>query len=158
MSEPVRQTPATVQAAPPPSPPRSGDLFPERLGLTPMRLLELAPRLEPYVLGKDPGWPAIVMAADWLRGELGISAHLWRQACAAMGEAYAAVAVALVSTRAAGHFTSSAGGYFAGMLRKYEAGNLHLDRTLWRLRDEKWGKRARQPAGSMRRPGARVDA
>ena len=39
-------------------------------------------------------------------------------------------------------FTSGAGGYFAGMLKKFQKGELHLDRTLWRLRDEKWGKAA----------------
>ncbi|MBV9825340.1 MAG: replication protein C [Alphaproteobacteria bacterium] len=125
-----------------PSPPLRDRLFPERLGLTPQQLLELAPRLEQYVLaGRDPGWDAIVTAADWLRGELGISKYLWRSACAAMGEVYAAVALALVSTRCAGHFTSSPGGYFAGMVKKFERGELFLAKTLWRLRDEKWGKR-----------------
>jgi hypothetical protein len=34
-----------------------------------------------------------------------------------------------------GHFTRSAGGYFAGMVRKHQRGELHLDRSLWALRD-----------------------
>jgi hypothetical protein len=42
-----------------------------------------------------------------------------------------------------GHFTKGAGGYFAGMLRKFEKGELHLDRTLWRLREQTFGKRER---------------
>jgi hypothetical protein len=36
---------------------------------------------------------------------------------------------------------SSPGGYFAGMLRKYEKGELRLAGTLWALREAKWGKR-----------------
>ncbi len=30
--------------------------------------------------------------------------------------------------------------YFAGMVRKAEKGELHLERTLWALRQAKWGK------------------
>jgi replication initiation protein RepC len=132
----------------PSPPPSSRDKQPpERLRVTPAQLIELAPRLGPYVIaGRDPGWAAIVAAADWLRGELGISNHLWHQACMAMGETYAAVALALVSTRAREHFTSSPGGYFAGMVKKFARGELHLGQTLWRLRDEKWGKRDRRHA------------
>ena len=37
-----------------------------------------------------------------------------------MGREYAAVAMAIVSTRPQEHFTSGPGGYFAGMLRKFE--------------------------------------
>jgi hypothetical protein len=52
--------------------------------------------------------------------------------------------VAVLSTRNAGHFTSSAGRCFAGMPRKFENGELRLADTLWRLRDEKWGRKNRQ--------------
>jgi replication initiation protein RepC len=87
----------------------------------------------------------IVNAADWLGGEMGISRTLWARACQVMGRPYAAVALALalVSTRQAGHFTSSLGGYFAGMLRKYEKGELRLAGSLWALREAKWGKRCK---------------
>jgi replication initiation protein RepC len=129
---------------PPPSPSRDRQP-PERLRVTPAQLIELAPRLGPYVIaGRDPDWAAIVAAADWLRGELGVSTHLWHQACRAMGETQAAVALALVSTRGREHFTSSPGGYFAGMVKKFARGELHLGQTIWRLRDEKWGKRDRR--------------
>jgi hypothetical protein len=49
--------------------------------------------------------------------------------------------MAIVSTRPEGHFTSGPGGYFAGMLRKFEKNpqDLCLARTLWRLKDETWG-------------------
>lgn len=126
-----------------PSPRLRNDPFPEPLGLTPGHLLELAPRLSPYVPpgSTEVAWPAIVEAADWLGGEMGISRTLWARACQVMGRPYAAVALALMSTRQPGHFTSSPGGYFAGMLRKYEKGELRLAGTLWALREAKWGKR-----------------
>jgi hypothetical protein len=43
-------------------------------------------------------------------------------------------------TKDAGHFTRGAGGYFAGMARKAERGELRLERSLWALREAKWGK------------------
>ena len=46
-----------------------------------------------------------------------------------MGREYAALAIAIVSTKAPGHFLRGAGGYFAGMVRKAEKGELHLERT-----------------------------
>jgi replication initiation protein RepC len=72
---------------------------------------------------------------------MGISRTLWARARQVMGRLYAAVAVALVSTRGAGHFTSDPGEYFVGMLRKYKTGELRLAGTLWALREAKWGKR-----------------
>jgi replication initiation protein RepC len=94
----------------------------------------------------DQTWSAVVEAALWLSGQLGINRTLWARACQTMGREYAAVALALVSTKPAGHFTSGPGGYFAGMLRKYENGELHLDRTLWKLRDRLWGNDRRRAA------------
>ena len=64
-----------------------------------------------------------------------------------MGRDYAAIALAVVSTKDAAHFSSSAGGYFAGMMRKAERGELRLGGTIWKLREEKWGKRRAAPKG-----------
>jgi replication initiation protein RepC len=116
--------------------------YPERLEITPHGLVELAPRLSPYMpaCSNARDWPAIVEAAFWLSSEMGINRILWARACQIMGREYTAVALALVSTRPAGHFTSGPGGYFAGMLRKFERGELCLSRTLWKLKDELWGK------------------
>ena len=126
-------------------PSRPGHLFPESLQITPVTLVELAPRLAPYMPARfnDKSWPAIVEAALFLAGEMGISSTLWARAWQVMGREYAAVAVAIVSTRPAGHFTSGPGGYFAGMLRKFEKDpkDLCLGRTLWKLKDDAWGKR-----------------
>jgi replication initiation protein RepC len=77
----------------------------------------------------------MVDAADWLRGELGVSKSLWGEACLAMGPEEAAIAVAIVSAKPAGHFRSSPGGYFQGMVAKAKAGQLNLVRTIWGLRN-----------------------
>ena len=119
-------------------------LFPESLQITPATLVEIAPRLTPYMPARynDKSWPAIVEAALFLSGEMGINRTLWARACDVMGREYAAVAMAIVSTRPEGHFTSGPGGYFAGMLRKFEKNpqDLCLGRTIWKLKDEAWGK------------------
>ena len=117
---------------------------PERfLNLKPAQLVELAPRLERYLQRNlaQPAWPDIVNAAEWLSGELGVSRTLWAHACLVLGRGMAAVALAFVTARPEGHFTKGPAGYFAGMVRKAEKGELHLDRTLWKLREVKWGKR-----------------
>jgi len=108
-------------------------------GIAPDELARLAPKLKPYLRRPSPTWPDIVDAADWLRGDLGVSKSLWGDACLAMGRELAAVAVAVVSTKDPEHFTASPGGYFHGMVAKAKAGQLNLDRTVWALR------RASQP-------------
>ena len=103
-------------------------------GIAPDELPRLAPKLKPYLRRPDPAWPDIVEAADWLRGDLGVSKSLWADACLAMGRELAAVAMAIVSTKEPEHFTGTPGGYFHGMVAKAKAGQLHLDRTVWALR------------------------
>ena len=51
-----------------------------------------------------------------------------------MGREEAAIAVAIVSAKPTGHFRSSPGGYFHGMVAKAKAGELNLARTIWGLR------------------------
>ncbi len=105
------------------------------LRLSAPELVRLAPRLKPYLRGgPDPTWPELVDAADWLRDELEISKAAWGEACQLLGREGAAVAVAIVSTKAESHFQTSPGGYFRGMLAKARAHELNLDRTLWKLR------------------------
>ena len=130
--------------------------FPETLQITPHGLVELAPRLAPYVPARADArdWPALIEAALWLSGELGVNRTLWSRACQVMGREYAAVALAIVSTRPAEHFTSGPGGYFAGMLRKFERGELCLSRTLGKLKDQTWGKERRERDTTRRKPDA----
>jgi len=109
----------------------------------PSELLDLAPRLAQYVFASEPGWSDLVDAAgQQLRHELGVSTTLWAQACRTLGRERATLALALVSTKPDGYFTSGAGGYFGGMVKKAEKGELFLERSLWALREAKWGKRS----------------
>jgi replication initiation protein RepC len=103
-------------------------------------LMRLAPRLRIYLKSSRPAWPEIVDAADWLRGELGVSKSLWGEACVAMGREQAAIAVAIVSAKPETHFRSTPGGYFHGMVMKAKAGDLNLARTVWGLRQAKGAK------------------
>jgi replication initiation protein RepC len=110
-------------------------------GIAADELPHLAPRLKPYLRRPSPTWPDLHDAADWLRHDLGVSKSLWGDACQAMGRDLAAVALAIVSTKEAGHFRTTPGGYFHGMVTKARAGELYLERTVWALR------RAADPAG-----------
>ena len=112
-------------------------------------LMHLAPRLRNYLKSARPAWPEIVEAADWLRGELGVSQSLWGDACVAMGREQAAIAIAIVSAKPTEHFRSTPGGYFHGMVAKAKAGELNLARTLWGLRQATGSK----PRGVSLRPG-----
>jgi replication initiation protein RepC len=103
----------------------------------------MAPRLNAYLRRPDPTWPELVDAAAFLRSDLDVSKPLWGEACLAMGRNEAAIAIAIVSTKAPEHFRTTAGGYFHGMVAKAKAGELNLDRTLWALRR---AKELRRPA------------
>jgi len=58
-----------------------------------------------------------------------------------MGRESATLALAIVSTKPEDYFSSGPGGYFGGMVKKAEKGELFLERTLWALREARWGKR-----------------
>ena len=109
------------------------------LKLTPNELTRLAPRLALYLRNSSPRWPEIVEAAEWLRDEMGIPRFIWGDACLALGREQAAVAVAIVSAKPHTHFRRSAGAYFHGMISRAKAGELHLTRTIWAMRNQ--GKR-----------------
>ena len=134
--------PAATQEPQAPSPGWRNGLFTEALGLTPGHLLELAPRLSPYITPEptEITWPAIVDAADWLGGGMGISRTLWARACQVMGRPYAAVAIAWCRRAAQGISRAA-----RAVLRRHAAeireGRAAPGGTLWALREAKWGKR-----------------
>src|SRR5208282_3801097 len=108
--------------------------------LHPQELVELAPRLACHIPLPFPDWHDIVDAAGAsLRQELDVSQPLWGEACRILGRQRAAVTLAIVSTKPKGYFSRGAGGYFAAMVKRAKTGELNLDRSLWKLRREKWG-------------------
>ncbi len=92
-------------------------------------LVRLAPKQWAYLRTPTPTWPDIVDTADWLCHDLGVSKPLWGEVCMAMGYEVAAIALAIVSANPAGHFTSSPGGYFYGMVAKAKASELNSARA-----------------------------
>ena len=116
-------------------------------------LTRIAPRLRTYLKSPRPSWPEIIEAADWLRGELGVSQSLWGEACIAMGRQQAAIAIAIVSAKPAEHFRSAPGGYFHGMVMKAKTGELNLARTVWGLRQAFHAKSRRALARPRRCAG-----
>ncbi|MDR3489813.1 MAG: plasmid replication protein RepC [Bradyrhizobium sp.] len=113
--------------------------------LSVQELIQLAPRLAEHIPPGRFTWrDAIDAAGSSLRHELGVSASLWGEACVIMGREAATLALAIVSTKDERHFTRSAGGYFAGMVRKSEKGELFLEKSLWGLRTNQLGRAAGQ--------------
>ena len=111
-SRPVEAEAIPLSAAP------TGSVSPEKaLWVTAAELVDVAPRVAQYV----PHGRSHMLDAS---GELGVSLSLWADAYQCMGREVAALAIAIVSTKAQGHFTRSAGGYFAGMLRTHQRGEL----------------------------------
>ena len=108
--------------------------------LRPAELLELAPRLGCYVPQTYPDWRDVVDAAGGpLCHDLGVSRTLWGEACQVLGREVAAITLAIVSTKPENYFQRGAGGYFAAMVKRGKSGELRLDRSVWKLRKDKWG-------------------
>ena len=100
--------------------------------LTTVRLMEVAPGISPYVGGLR--WSDVVDGARRLGANLDVSQTLWGRACQVMGRERAAIALAIVASKPQGYFTTGPAAYFGGMVKKAAADQLHLDRTLWKLR------------------------
>jgi replication initiation protein RepC len=148
-AEPKPQTWPKDRLRTPPASSRTDSGAVPRLSID--ELTTLAPRLQIYLKSPRPAWPEIVDAADWLRGELGVSKSLWGEACIAMGREQAAIAIAIVSAKPGAYFRSTPGGYFHGMVAKARTGELNLARTVWGLRQAK-GAKACHGGGSRPRP------
>ena len=131
------------------SPPRRA--FERPAKVHPGELLQLAPRLADHVPQPTPIGPTSCDAAgEGLRHELGVSQSLWGEACLAVGRPLAAVALAIVSTKPREHFTRGAGGYFAAMIKRAKTGELHLDRSLWKLRRDRLDRIGWESEGGTR--------
>ena len=129
--------PAEARIAPPPVAP------PASVGrLTPLQLLDLLPALARLVLAVTvlPTWDDILnVVGTNLRLTLGVSSSLWIEACRVLGPAEAAVVLALVAAKPPDHFRTTPEAYFRGMVRKAKNGDLQLQRSIWTLREAKWG-------------------
>jgi replication initiation protein RepC len=127
--------------------------------ILPAELLQLAPCLADYVARPCPDWADIVTAAgNGLRHDLGVSPSLWGEACLAVGRVMAAIILAVVSTKPREHFTRGAGGYFAAMIQRAKKGELHLDRSVWKLRRDRLDRIEREGQGRSSAAWRGIDA
>jgi replication initiation protein RepC len=95
----------------------------------------LAPRLGQCLVTHRPNWSEVSDAAAVLAQEMSIPRVLYAEACRILGRPMAAIAIAIISTKAADHFRQAGpGGYLRGMLRRAKEGALHLDRSIFGLR------------------------
>ena len=109
-------------------------------------MLELAA----YIAKPNPDWNDIIDAAGaGFRRELKISWPCWIDACATMGRRTAAITMAIISTKPDEQFTRGAGAYFTSMAKRAEAGELHLDDSIWAFKNRKW-VRGRKNASPIR--------
>ena len=99
------------------------------LAIATPRLVELLPSWDP------PDWRDIIAAASVLRSEMGASRWVWLDGVALIGPAATAVAVIVAHARACdpGRLVRNPGGFLRGCLRKAEANELHLHRTVFGL-------------------------
>jgi len=99
-------------------------------------LVRLAPRLGQCLTTDRPDWGDVADAAAVLAQDMAIPRVLYGEACRLLGRRMAAIAVAVISTKASGHFRQAGpGGYLRGMLRRAREGALHLDRSIFGLRE-----------------------
>jgi replication initiation protein RepC len=109
--------------------------------LSPCELTRLTPKLRIHLRSDRPNWTEVSDAASALVQHLGISRSLYGEACRRLGRRQAAIAIAIISAKPDDFFHSAgAGGYLRGMLRRAEQGELHLDRSIFGLR-ETFGQR-----------------
>ncbi|WP_375458563.1 plasmid replication protein RepC [uncultured Enterovirga sp.] len=119
----------------------------------PLRMvLEACPDIVPYARFGISSWADFVATARIVRAALGVSPDAWEQACAALGEAEAAITVAAILQR--GQAIRNPGGYIRSLTEKAREGQFSLGPVLMALLNT--GLRARlgrgqEPAATPRR-------
>lgn len=95
----------------------------ELKGITPARIAALCAVLG-GVVGPDPTWPQLGMAAKGMAARYDISHRTWGRAVQAVGLEMAVLIFALMASRDPSHFTKNAGAWFAAMIAKKLKGDL----------------------------------
>jgi replication initiation protein RepC len=98
--------------------------------VTPALILKVAPAFRDLVVTAKPSPRDVIDAAWHVCRHLSISQSTWGDACVALGRWEATAAVAAIAGRHAAGEVRSPNGLLRRMVQLYEAGDLHLDRTL----------------------------
>lgn len=98
----------------------------------PLRMvLEACPDIVPYARHGISSWSDFVATARLVRSTLGVSPDAWEQACEALGEAEASIAVAAILQRS--EAIRSPGGYLRSLTEKARVGQFSLGPVLMAL-------------------------
>lgn len=77
----------------------------------------------------------IIEAAYYLCNHLNIDQELWGQACILMGKYTAAICVAIITAKWERGKIRNGGGVMRAMINRFQTGELHLDKSLYGLKD-----------------------
>jgi replication initiation protein RepC len=101
-------------------------------GAFPLRMvLEACPDIVDYAKGGISNWRDFLATANVVRPLIGVSPSAWEEAQSAMGEVYAAIALACILQK--GATINSAGGYIRELGRKSQAGEFSIGPMLMAL-------------------------
>ncbi|CEF57394.1 replication initiation protein RepC [Acetobacter ghanensis] len=98
--------------------------------------LTVCPALRDLCGSASPDRAQLTDAAELLSGQIGIGYHSWKTGCIALGRFEAAVAVIVMATRKdQGEQIRHPDAYFRALVERGVRGTLHLDRSLYALKD-----------------------
>nr|WP_279381474.1 replication initiation protein RepC [Acetobacter suratthaniensis] len=98
--------------------------------------LTVCPALRDMCASATPDRAQLADAAELLSGQIGIGYQSWKTGCIALGRYEAAVAVIVMATRKdQGEQIRHPDAYFRALVERGVRGTLHLDRSLYALKD-----------------------
>nr|WP_301273671.1 replication initiation protein RepC [Acetobacter fabarum] len=98
--------------------------------------LTVCPALRDLCASAAPDRAQLTDAAELLSGQIGIGYQSWKTGCIALGRFEAAVAVIVMATRKdQGEQIRHPDAYFQALVERGVRGTLHLDRSLYALKD-----------------------
>jgi replication initiation protein RepC len=114
--------------------------------------LTVCPALRDLCASAKPDRAQLSDAAELLSGQIGIGYQSWKTGCTALGRFEAAVAVIVMATRKdQGEQIRHPDAYFRALVERGVRGTLHLDRSLYALKDTLTQDVSQMPARSMGR-------
>ena len=114
--------------------------------------LTVCPALRDLCASATPDRDQLTDAAELLSGQIGIGYQSWKTGCIALGRYEAAVAVIVMATRKdQGEQIRHPDAYFRALVERGVRGTLHLDRSLYALKDTLAQDMPQMPVRSIKR-------
>lgn len=98
--------------------------------------LEICSALRAFCTSARPTADELVLGAEYLSGQIGVSYHAWAQGCTVLGRFQAAIAVIVMAARLErGAIIHRPDAYLRALIERGCRSQLYLDRSLYALRD-----------------------